>query len=219
MTPPHSLNDEYYSKFFDSVANSGFNGFLFNFTHRILEKKSPVSKRILEVGAGKGQHIKFVNLGYEVYVASDLNPKMALSGEKYPNVVFEHFDVSQIPYPEVFFDRVISTCLLHHVSDVEIALKEMKRVTRSGGRISLYVSCDPGLLNRILRRVLVIPKARKLGFFDYPLLISREHRNHFQSIDTLIEYVFKNSIVKKMYYPSRIHSWNLNLFAVYQITV
>ena len=60
-----------------------------------------------------------------------------------------------------------------------------------------------------------MPKARKLGFNDYDLLISREHRNHFQSIKTLIEHTFKDQVIHVKYYPFAIKSWNLNTFCIF----
>ena len=127
-------------------------------------------------------------------------------------------DVQNLPFKTSSFDRVISTCLLHHVNDVEKALLEIKRVTKkSDGLISIYLSCDPGILNRLLRSLLIMPKARKLGFSEYEIFIAREHKNHFQSIDSMINHVFKGQNIHKKYYPFYIKSWNLNVFVIYQI--
>ena len=77
-------------QFFDRTANKGFNGFLFNFTHRALERiprlsnggKRKVSSRILEVGAGAGQHLQFVEKTYSEYTMSDINFSLLQKGIK-----------------------------------------------------------------------------------------------------------------------------------------
>jgi hypothetical protein len=69
------LSDCYYQNFYNNTANKGFNGFLFNFTHRALERipclsnggKRKVSSKVLEVGAGAGQHLQFVKNIFRIY--------------------------------------------------------------------------------------------------------------------------------------------------------
>ena len=134
-------------------------------------------------------------------------------------VKYEVADVQNLPFNKSSFDRVISTCLLHHLNDVEKALSEIKRVTKKGGLVSIYLSCDPGILNTLLRRLLIIPKARKLGFDEYPIFIAREHKNHFSSIESMISAVFKGQNIRKKYYPFYIKSWNLNTFCIFQIQI
>ena len=213
------LSQEYYDKFFNVVANSGFNGLMFNLTHRMLERNCPTSEKILEVGAGEGQHIRFVRKSYTSYIASDFNPKYVTTQNDDPRVEFRTVDVSSMNFPDGEFDRIISTCLLHHVIDVEAALEEMRRTTKKGGRVSIYLSCDPGVFNRLMRRLVIIPKAKKNGFLFYELLIAREHRNHFLGIDVLLQSDFIDSKITRRFYPFKLHSWNFNLFVIYQITV
>ena len=221
---------QYYKQYFDQCANSGFNGYLFNFTHKKLElipstlkgRNGKENLSVLEVGAGAGQHLKFVKKTYAKYIATDLDASLLPENtmeSKLKKIEFKVADVQNLPFVKRSFDRVISTCLLHHLNDVESALFEMKRVTKSDGLISIYLSCDPGILNRLLRRLLIIPKARKLGFNEYEVFIAREHRNHFQSIKVLIQEVFKDHDIQLRYYPFRIASWNLNTFCIIQIQI
>jgi ubiquinone/menaquinone biosynthesis C-methylase UbiE len=176
---------------------------------------------VLEVGGGSGQHLKFVKY-FSKYTLTDINPLLLPKNSrdsKLAKLKYKVADVQNLPFKEGCFDRVISTCLLHHLADVEKALLEIKRVTKSGGLVSLYLSCDPGILNRLLRRLLILPKARKLGFSEYEIFIAREHKNHFQSIKCMIEYVFKGQNIQLKYYPFIIKSWNLNAFCIFQIQI
>lgn len=139
---------QYYKQYFDQCVNSGFNGYLFNFTHKKLEliprtfkdRKSKVNLSTLEVGAGAGQHLKFVKKNYAKYTMTDINalllPKNTTES-KLKKIEFKVADVQNLPFENGSFDRTISTCLLHHLNDVEKALFEMKRVTKSDGQISI----------------------------------------------------------------------------------
>ena len=153
---------------------------------------------------------------------TDINPSLIFknnSKSKKINIEYKVADVQSLPFKQNSFDRVIATCIMHHLSDFEKALLEIKRVVKYEGLVSIYLSCDPGIMNRLLRKLLIIPKARKLGFNDYDLFIAREHRNHFQSLERMIKHVFKDQNIKQRYYPFRIKSWNLNAFCTFQIEV
>lgn len=174
------------------------------------------------MGAGSGQHIRYVKEDYSKYIMTDKNADLIFKNvpkSKNNNIEYKVADVMNLPFKSKSFDRVIATCILHHLSDFEKALSEIKRVVRYGGLVSIYLSCDPGLMNRLLRKLLIIPKARKLGFYDYSLLIAREHRNHFESIKTVIEHTFLGQVIHVTYYPFKIKSWNLNTFCIIQIQI
>lgn len=214
--------EEYYQYYYNKISECGFSGWLFSVTHKKLElpkKLIMAGSSILEVGAGTGQHFKYVNKNYKAYCMTDINPDLfPRHFEDLSNKVsYKVSDVNALPFKDLEFDRVISTCLLHHLADFENALIEIKRVTKPGGLISIYLSCDPGILNRLLRSIIVIPKSRKSGFLAYKLFIAKEHRNHFSSIDTVLRDVYKGDLIKCKYYPFRLPSWNLNAFVIYQI--
>ena len=224
------LREHYYLHFFDNTSNKGLNGWLFDFTHKKMEllpsfkngKKLREFSRILEVGAVRGQHFKFVEKSYSKYTMTDVNSVLMLENNKeskLAKIEYKVADVQNLPFAQGSFDRVISTCLLHHLDDVETALSEIKRVIKKGGLVSIYLSCDPGVMNRLLRRLLIIPKARRLGFSEYDIFIAREHKNHFQSIECMINHVFKGQNIQKKYYPFHIKSWNLNTFCIFQIQI
>ena len=159
---------------------------------------------------------------FSEYVLTDLNPLILPKNNrdsKLAKIKYVVADVQNLPFKKDSFDRVVSTCLLHHLTNVEKALLEIYRCVKIDGLVSIYLSCDPGILNRFLRRLLIIPKARKLGFYEYEIFIAREHRNHFQSLERMIKYVFKDQNIRQRYYPFRIKSWNLNTFCIFQIEI
>lgn len=227
MTRPVKMSAKiYYEKLFNQVANEGFAGFLFSFTHKKLEliphvlNKNKLEK-ILEVGAGSGQHLKYVKQNFSEYTLTDINFKFLnnYNNKKDTRIRIKMADVQNLPFKSAHFDRVICSCLLHHVQDFEKALLEMRRVTKRGGLVSIYLSCDPGIMNRLFRSIFIIPKAKSKGFDEYKVFIAKEHRNHFKSLEIMIKHVFKSQNIKQIYYPLRIKSWNLNTFCIFQIEI
>jgi ubiquinone/menaquinone biosynthesis C-methylase UbiE len=53
-------------------------------------------------------------------------------------VHFESGDVAHLPYPDHFFDAVVSTFSMHHWFELEQPLRELYRVLRPGGRLWIY---------------------------------------------------------------------------------
>ena len=70
---------------------------------------------------------------------TDLSPGMVVAAQR--NATMLGFDIEgrvadaeQIPYPDATFDLVVGHAVLHHIPDVELALREVVRVLKPGGR-------------------------------------------------------------------------------------
>ena len=214
-------NDEFYANCYEAVLGEGSVGRAVAVAHRQMERGivEPFP-RVLEVGAGSGQHRKYVKHPYNVYVESDLRTaersEETIDGR---TVIREQGDACNLVEADASFDRLVATCLLIHLPEPEQALEEWRRVVRPGGLVTVYVPSDPGALLRLTRRLTTARKVRKLGFDSYDLLIAREHRNHAQSLDVLLRHTFRHDEVRVNQWPFRVPSWNLNYFAVYQVRV
>ena len=79
-----------------------------------------------------------------------------------PGVTFALADVQNLLFPDKSFDRVICSCVLIHVDQPYLALQEMKRVTKIGGSLSIYIAADPGVLLSFMRFVFTKPKIKLL---------------------------------------------------------
>jgi ubiquinone/menaquinone biosynthesis C-methylase UbiE len=115
------------------------------------------------------------------------------------------------------FDRIIATCVLAHLQNPELALKEWKRVLKPNGVIGIYVPCEPGIALRVFRRIFTLPKTRKLGFEGYVLCNARDHIHSAQNLNTLIEHIFKHSKKRMFARPLPIKTWYFNLFLYFEI--
>jgi ubiquinone/menaquinone biosynthesis C-methylase UbiE len=208
----------YYSKVFDSQNLTSLAAFSYQTTHKKLEKsfsKTTTFEKVIEIGAGKGEHLKFVKHNFNEYVSSDLIP--------YESKQFDHrvrnmnFDAAEIPFPDKYFDRSLMMCVLHHVTDVYKVLEEIKRVTKRGGVISIFLPHDPMFANRLNRRIFVTPKTKKLGFTEYELVNALEHSNHYYSIMIQIRHLFSGDKIQVTQYPFKIKIPSINLFSIIEI--
>jgi len=215
--------DQFYEKEYEKIFNSGTLGLMSDFMHRFIEKpfrNSDYFDKVLEVGAGHGQHYKFVRHGYDKYLESDLrlldSVKETEKNSRRMKVQLDAQDLSSVK--EISIDRLIATCILVHLPDPEKALQQWKRVMKPGGVISVYVPNEPGILLRLFRNLTTIPKSRKHGF-DHKSIHYREHRNMWIFCDLLIQEIFQDAIIERRSFPFKFLPWNLRLFDVYQIKI
>lgn len=213
--------DFFYQEFYENCLRHGFIGKAQNRTHRAMEIDFPPElkfRNVLEVGSGFGDHLPFVRHKYDSYLQTDIRQSLDTRGQGDSAQSFQIADVMNLQFPDNNFDRCIATCLLLHLSDPEIALAELRRVSKnSGGRISLLVPCEPGMALRLARFFITSRKARKIGYVGYDLFNARDHVTYFLRVHKLIKYIFRDDIIKIRRMPFRIPSWNLNFYYVYQI--
>jgi len=192
--------------------------------HGGLERRHPESEhfgRVLEVGANHGEHLAYVRHRYDKYLMTDLevpevDPEVLAGGR----VEVGAADVTALPYADGSFDRVISTCVLHHVDCPLQAAMELRRVTRADGCVSVLMPTDPGLAYRLGKAVTSDRRARRQGIGHmHDLVSAMDHRNHFRSIRTQVEDVFRDDASTMRWYPWRFAGMELNAFVVFEARV
>jgi ubiquinone/menaquinone biosynthesis C-methylase UbiE len=107
-------------------------------------------QRVLDVATGGGHTAAaLVGRGIRV-VASDLTPGMLSEARTLveragaEGVAWCAADAEALPFREAAFDRVTCRIAPHHFPDVRVAVAEMARVTKAGGRIGIIDSVVPG---------------------------------------------------------------------------
>jgi SAM-dependent methyltransferase len=210
---------EFYEGLYRDVQDSGVSGWYVGMSHKSLEKGFPKinAARILEVGANVGEHVKYVENDFSSYTLTDYRQTGFKSDDK--RISFLVADVQNLPFSANAFDRTISTCLLHHLPDPKKALEEIRRVTTSGGLVSILVPCDPGLAYRLAKLIGPSRKWRAAGITNPDFYHYEQHRNHFPGIFSIIQEVFKLDTVQTRFWPIRLRTWNFNLYSVTQIKV
>jgi phosphatidylethanolamine/phosphatidyl-N-methylethanolamine N-methyltransferase len=208
----------FYECFYESVIFGGGAGAkAVRRTHETMEKpyEGLFFKECLEVGSGNGEHLDFVRHDFKNFTLVDLRkPELTNKWSLDNRIQAIAANAESLPFQDGHFDRVISTCLLHHVEKPESVLTELNRVLGDDGVGTILLSCDPGLAVRTVRRLTVARSSRKKGFEGYELMIAREHRNHVNSLLVMSKYAFRKREIKIKYYPFGIRSWNLNGYIV-----
>jgi SAM-dependent methyltransferase len=108
--------------------------------------------RLLDVGGGTGQLGRYLGRPAQLTVVADLTPAMLEAGaeaareEGRGDVVFVRSDAAALPFPDAHFEVVVSRFALHHLADIGAALREMRRVCRPGGSVTvldIVAEADP----------------------------------------------------------------------------
>jgi len=212
--------DKWYESDYSEInASANPRSFAYKYLHKSIEKdfKSNSGLEILEIGANIGEHLNFVSQDFKTYTMTDIR-ETKFSNLGNPNVKFLVADVEALPFHDCKFDRIISTCVFHHLKDPVKGLEEMKRVVRVGGFITILLPNDPGVMYRVLRGITTLRAAKKQGLFNEVQLVhALEHRNHYLSLMTLIKWVFVADNLMLRFKPFRVKSYNLNAFTVVNI--
>jgi ubiquinone/menaquinone biosynthesis C-methylase UbiE len=97
--------------------------------------------RALELGCGTGfflLNLKQAGVLDEGHV-TDISPGMVAAAQRNAeslgfSVAGRVADAEQLPYGDATFDLVVGHAVLHHIPDVELAMREVLRVLKPGGR-------------------------------------------------------------------------------------
>ncbi|HXV68747.1 MAG TPA: class I SAM-dependent methyltransferase [Nitrospira sp.] len=110
------------------------------------------AKRVLDVGAGQGLLLSFLaELGHDCH-ALDVVDQPSVYPDTYgKGITFQvcNVEADVIPYPDESFDAVVCCQVLEHFSHSHLpAVREMRRVLRSGGVLEIDVPNVASLRNR-----------------------------------------------------------------------
>lgn len=105
---------------------------------RLIESVPP--GRALDAACGTGRHARrLVELGHEV-TGVDLTPEMLhRAAASIPEATFLEGDLRRLPAEDASFDLVICGLALSHLAELGVAVNELARVLRPGGRMVVSV--------------------------------------------------------------------------------
>ena len=224
MNKLNKTQEIYYSQNYKFMMKSGLTGRLFNHANRMIERQFTNSdhfNKILELGASNYWHLQFVKCNYSEYHVTDLQkidePEMAFFEENIKNRILDATQLSKEKTDE--YDRIIATCLVLHLDNLEDALIQWRRITRNGGYISIYVHCEPGVLLRLTRTLIQLPKSRKIKNYNHYDLVYLEHKLHYLNVKHTINKVFAHDEIHQKFFPFGFASWNFNYWKIYTIQI
>lgn len=140
---------------------------------------------------------RLLHVAPEVCLMRHLAPRYAAAPERYVTADLEsplaalHFDIQRIPLPDGSFDAFICNHLLEHVADDRLAMRELCRVLRPGGRGVLLSPVEPGRAVTFEDDTITDPAERTRIFGQY------DHRRIYGSdfVDRLREAGFEAEAV------------------------
>ena len=116
---------------------------------KVMARLAPREGEIaLDIGCGPG--LTTLGLGQAVGAAGNVigvdiaEPMLAIARQRcaaLPQVSFSLADVTALPYEDAYFDVALATQVYEYVEDIDLALRELARVIRPGGR-ALLVDTD-----------------------------------------------------------------------------
>jgi len=215
---------KWYNEQYQTCTYCNAAGFSQRFMHRSIEKNYNEKvhfKTVLEIGANRGEHLEYIRHTFDTYFLTDIQKfdKSVLPyTELRSGLVFQKEDATQLSFRDESFNRVLCSCVLHHVNDAESALTELRRVLKPGGSADIFLSSDPGFLFRFGRYMGPVREAKKLGLDGVKRLVdARDHRNHVAGLTRLIRHVYRNDTICEKSYPVRYMSWNLSFWKIFHI--
>lgn len=181
------------------------------FNHGYPVKNSNHGKKVLEIGAGLGEHLSYENLNNVEYTALELLPTMAeVIKQRFPMVNVLVGDCQKpIHFPDKYFDRVLAIHVLEHLPNLPATLSEIRRLLVPNGEFCAVIPCEGGVAYSFARVISAKRIFEKRYNMNYDWCIKSEHVNTAKEI---LEELQKFFIIKKRsFFPFFIPSITLNL--------
>ena len=137
---PHKLESEHVTSVYDRIAPH-FSSTRYKPWPRVESfiQSLPPNSLVTDIGCGNGKYLRVKTSGIILGCDTCVN---LLTLAKSSSSLLLQADTTNLPYVSDTFDAIISIAVIHHLSSEErrvVAIKEMVRVLRPGGRILVYV--------------------------------------------------------------------------------
>jgi SAM-dependent methyltransferase len=203
--------EDWYGEFLSNVLPDRF-GWIDRFNHQYPLRSAGNADRTLEIGPGNGSHIEFEDMStQQEYVALELRP--ALSDQittRYPNLKIVIGDCqTRLDFEEDTFDRVLAIHVLEHLDNLPAALREIARVLKPSGLLSVVIPAEGGLAYEVGRRLTVQRRFQKRYKMPYTWVIRHEHINTAREVIGELNKIFR--VQHRSFYPLHIPLVDLNV--------
>lgn len=214
------------SKNYSKYQNKGLVGYFMNNCHKNMENEfANKNDIVLEIGPGTSPHINYLNENFKKYYMLDSSlfsyNFLRNKFKKKKNIIISRSKKNKIPFKKNYFDRIIMSHVLEHISEPENYILKVLTKLKKGGFLSISLPCDPGLLwrlGRLYQKTFHLKNKLNLSDQDYDYMIATEHVNSIFNLISILKHNFKENIVIEQFLPFKfLKSADCNLF--YNLTI
>jgi len=101
--------------------------------------------QILDVGCGLGYFTDMLSSNGAICTGIDLDEKCIEYCQKNMRGEYKIADVTDLPFADNSFDKVLCTEVLEHIIENGVVLDEIVRVTKDGGTVVASTPCSSGI--------------------------------------------------------------------------
>ena len=123
---------------------------------QIMKGRYAPGDKILDAGCGGGRNMHwFVQNNFEIYGIDSSEAAIVNLRNEYPTLPAENLQVSpleKLPFPDNFFDHVISSAVLHFAASTthfKAMMGEMLRVLNPNGTLFIRMTSDIGIEDKV----------------------------------------------------------------------
>jgi SAM-dependent methyltransferase len=128
----------------------------------VLALQQPAA-RVLEVGIGDGENLRFLPAWWDVYGVDIARTQLLACTRRFPSMSgrLAWAEAERLPFPDGTFDSCYSIGGFTYYNDHTAALEEMRRVTRTGGPV-VVADETPGMHRAGIGHLIGLPAIDKL---------------------------------------------------------
>ncbi len=123
---------------------------------QIMKGRYAPGDKILDAGCGSGRNMHwFLQNNFEIYGIDSSEAAIVNLRNEYPTLPAENLQVSlieKLPFPDNFFDHVISSAVLHFAASTthfKAMMGEMLRVLNPNGTLFIRMTSDIGIEDKV----------------------------------------------------------------------
>jgi SAM-dependent methyltransferase len=213
LTEEQARIREDFIKYWHEVLPRNY-GAIERFNHVYPTRNLPQSDgayRVLEIGAGLGEHIGYEDLRGVEYYALELREEMAAEiRQRFPHVETIVGDIQKpLNFPPHYFHRVVAIHVLEHLPNLRAALEEVHRILHPAGRFDVVIPCEGGMAYTLARRISAQRLFVKRYKMEYEWFVRSEHINVPAEILEELSLYFSKE--ESRYFPFLVPSVQMNL--------